>query len=117
MAAIDDSRRTRAHVDGILLALVFGMAVFGVVAVCVATFSPDSDQNASFLNHVVNSSYALKQCLFLMLAPLVVGVITVFPHDLLRRRAEVMLLSPASRAPAEPRVSAGGRRRRRRPGR
>ena len=89
MAAIDDSRRTRAHVDGILLALVFGMAVFGVVAVCVATFSPDSDQNASFLNHVVNSSYALKQCLFLMLAPLVVGVITVFPHDLLRRRSEL----------------------------
>lgn len=37
--------------------------------------------------------------------------------DWLRRRAEVMLLSPASRAPAEPRVSAGGRRRRRRPGR
>lgn len=35
--------------------------------------------------------------------------------DWLRRRAEVMLLSPASRAPAEPRVSAGGRRRR--PGR
>lgn len=28
--------------------------------------------------------------------------------DWLRRRAEVMLLSPASRAPAEPRVSAGG---------
>ena len=89
MAAIDDSRRTRAHVDGILLALVFGMAVFGVVAVCVATFSPDSDPDTSFLNHVVNSDSAMKQCLFLMLAPLVVGVITVFPHDLLRRRAEL----------------------------
>ena len=89
MAAIDDSRRTRAHVDGILLALVFGMAIFGVVAVCVATFSPDSDPDASFLNHVVNSDSAMKQCLFLMLAPLVVGVITVFPHDLLRRRAEL----------------------------
>ena len=89
MAAIDDSRRTRAHVDGILLALVFGMAVFGVVAVCVATFSPSSAQDASFLNHVVESEYAMKQCLFLLLAPLVVGVITVFPHDLLRRRAEL----------------------------
>ena len=89
MAAIDDSRRTRAHVDGILLALVFGMAVFGVVAVCVATFSPSSAQDASFLNHVVESDYAMKQCLFLLLAPLVVGVITVFPHDLLRRRAEL----------------------------
>ena len=90
MAATDDSRRTRAHVDGILLALVFAMAVFGVVAVCVATFSPDSDPDASFLNHVVESSFAMRQCLFLMLAPLVVGVITVFPHDVLRRRAELL---------------------------
>ncbi len=90
MAAIDDSRRTRAHVDVILLALVFAMAIFGVVAVCVATFSPDSDPDASFLNHIVESSYAMRQCLFLLLAPLVVGVITVFPHDLLRRRAELL---------------------------
>ena len=86
---ISENRHARAHVDGILIALVFAMSVFGVVAVCVATFSPDSASEASFLNRVFESSYAAKQCLFLLVAPLAVGVIMAFPYDILRRRAEL----------------------------
>ncbi len=74
--------------DGVLIALVFAMSLFGIVAVCVATFSPQSSQNASFLNRVFESSYASKQCLFILMAPLVIGVIMAFPYDVLRRRAE-----------------------------
>ncbi|MBR6165621.1 MAG: rod shape-determining protein RodA [Clostridia bacterium] len=89
MTVTDENRRSRAHVDGILIALVFAMSLFGVVAVCVATFSPGSDTEASFLNHIFESSYALRQCLFLLAAPLVVGVIMAFPYDILRQRAEL----------------------------
>ena len=64
------------------------MSLFGVVAVCVATYSPDSTSDTTFLNHIVESSYAMRQCLFLLVAPLVVGVIMAFPFDVLRRRAE-----------------------------
>ena len=85
---ITENRHARAHVDGILIAMVFSMALFGVIAVCVATFSPDSSTDGSLLNHIFESSYAERQCLFLLLAPLVVGVITAFPFDILRRRAE-----------------------------
>ena len=88
LSATEENRRSRAHVDVVLLALVFAMSLFGVVCVCVATYSPDSPSDTSFLNHIVESSYALRQCLFLLVAPLVVGVITVFPYDSLRRRAE-----------------------------
>ena len=75
--------------DGLLIALVFGMALFGIVAVCVATYSPQSAVNASFLNHVFESDYTKKQCLFVLMAPLVVGVIMAFPYDILLRRAEL----------------------------
>ncbi len=75
--------------DGVLIALVFAMSLFGIVAVCVATFSPQSSTNTSFLNHVFESSYATRQCLFVLMAPLVIGVIMAFPYDVLRRRAEV----------------------------
>ncbi|MCR5295889.1 MAG: rod shape-determining protein RodA [Clostridiales bacterium] len=88
MTGTEENRRSRAHVDGVLIALVFAMSLFGVVAVCVATFSPNSTADTSFLNHVFESSYAMRQCLFLLIAPLVVGVIMAFPYDLLRRRAE-----------------------------
>ena len=75
--------------DGILIAMVFGMALFGIVAVCVATYSPQSTADTSFLNHVFESDYTKKQCLFVLIAPLVVGVIMAFPFDILRRRAEL----------------------------
>ena len=90
MNVTESNRRSRAHVDVVLLAMVFAMSIFGVVAVCVATYSPDSTKDTSFLNHVVESSYTMRQCLFLLVAPLVVGVITVFPFDYLRRRAELI---------------------------
>ena len=88
MTVTEENRRSRAHTDGILLALVFTMSLFGVVAVCVATYSSDSTSDTTFLNHIVESSYAMRQCLFLLVAPLVIGVIMAFPFDVLRRRAE-----------------------------
>ena len=75
--------------DGVLIALVFAMSLFGIIAVCVATYSPQSTSDTSFLNHIFESSYATRQCLFVLMAPLVIGVIMAFPFDLLRRRAEV----------------------------
>ena len=89
MTVTDENRHSRAHVDIVLIALVFGMSLFGIVAVCVATFSPGSDTEASFLNHIFESSYATRQGLFMLIAPLVVGVIMAFPYEILRQRAEL----------------------------
>lgn len=86
---ITENRHSRARIDGVLLALVFGMSLFGIIAVCVATYSPQSTSDTSFLNHIFESDYAKNQCLFILMAPLVIGVIAAFPYDLLRRRAEV----------------------------
>ncbi|MBR2664340.1 MAG: FtsW/RodA/SpoVE family cell cycle protein, partial [Clostridia bacterium] len=86
---ITENRHSRAHVDLVLIAMVFAMAPFGIVAVCVATYSPQSSSDTSFLNHVFESDYAKKQCLFVLVAPLVIGVIMAFPFDILRRRAEI----------------------------
>jgi rod shape determining protein RodA len=86
---ITENRHSRAHIDGILIAMVFAMSLFGIVAVCVATYSPQSVSDTSFLNHIFESSYAKRQCLFVLVAPLVIGVITAFPFDVLRRRAEL----------------------------
>lgn len=87
---IAENRRARAHVDKTLLLLVFSMAIFGVLAVCVATFTPDSNPDEPLLNHIVNSSYAMRQCIFLFLAPFVVAVIMNIPYDFLRRRTELI---------------------------
>ena len=52
---ITENRHSRARIDGVLLALVFGMSLFGIIAVCVATYSPQSTSDTSFLNHIFES--------------------------------------------------------------
>ena len=88
---ISDVSRSKAKTDAVLIILVAAMSVFGIVAVTVASFTPGSNPDISFLNHVTESSYAMRQCLFVFIvAPLVVGVIMNIPYDFLRRRAELL---------------------------
>ena len=87
---IAENRRVRAHVDKTLLVLVFAMAVFGVLAVCVATYSPEASSDAPILNHIVESNYAVRQCIFLFMAPFIITVIINIPYDFMRRRTELI---------------------------
>ncbi len=81
---IAENRRARAHIDIPLILLVSMMSVFGVLAVCVATFSTNSTAE-SWLAHIVESSSAMRQCFFLMLAPIIVVVIVNIPFHVIRR--------------------------------
>lgn len=82
---IAENRRSRAHTDKTLLVLVFGMAIFGVLSVCIATYSTSSSSDMSLLNHIVNSSFAVNQCIFLAIAPFIILVVSSVPTDFLRR--------------------------------
>lgn len=86
---INESRRSRAHFDMPLTLLVFGLAAFGVLSVSVATFSTSSAAEDTLLNYIVASYYGMRQAIFFFIAPIVVGVITYFPYELIRRRSMV----------------------------
>lgn len=86
---IAELRRTRAHTDWPLILLVAAMSMFGVLAVCIATYSPTSTAT-TLLGHIVESSSAMKQCFFLLLAPVVVIIIMNFPYDLMRRSTDLI---------------------------
>ena len=81
---IAENRRARAHIDIPLILLVSAMSIFGVLAVCVATYSPSSTAQ-TWLAHIVESSSAMRQCFFLMLAPVIVTVILNIPFHIIRR--------------------------------
>lgn len=82
---IVENRRARAHLDIPLLIMVFSMAVFGILAIAVATYSPDSTSDTSLLNHIVESGSALRQCLYLLIAPVILSVLINIPYAALRR--------------------------------
>ena len=81
---IADNRRTRAHTDWPLILLVAGLSLFGVIAVCVATYSTDSTAE-SLLAHILESDSARRQCFFLLLAPVIVTVLMNIPYHLFKR--------------------------------
>ena len=83
---VNESRRSRAHFDWILMVLVFTLAAFGVLAVSIATFSTSSAVEDTLLNYIVNSYYGMRQSIFFFVAFAVVLFITyVPPYDFLRR--------------------------------
>ena len=81
---IAENRRARAHFDIPLVLLVGLMSIFGVLAVCVATYSTTSTAE-TWLTHILESSSARRQCFFLMLAPIIVAVIVNIPFHIIRR--------------------------------
>ena len=86
---INESRRSRAHLDLPLVLLVFGLAAFGVLAVSVATFSTSSAEEDTLLNYIVASYYGLRQSIFFLISPVIIGVITYFPYECIRRRSSL----------------------------
>lgn len=84
---INESRRSRAHFDLPLVLMIFGLAAFGVLAVSVATFSTSSEVEDTLLNYIVASYYGLRQAIFFIISPIIIGVITFFPYEFIRRRS------------------------------
>lgn len=84
---INESRRSRAHFDIPLVLLVFGLAAFGVLSVSVATFSTSSQVEDTLLNYIVASYYGMRQAIFFLISPVIIGVITYFPYEFIRRRS------------------------------
>lgn len=83
------TRRSRAHFDIPLTLLIFSLAAFGVLSVSLATFSTESTMEDTLLNYIVASHYGLRQAIFFLISPIVIGVITFFPYEFIRRRSQL----------------------------
>ena len=79
-----EDRRTRAHLDILLLIITYALAVFGVYCIAIATFNPDKGTDLSVLNYILNSSSASWQAIFCLVSPIVLGFLVAIPYELLR---------------------------------
>lgn len=88
---IVESKRTRAHTDWFLIILVMSMSVIGIGAVAVATFSTTSEATTPLM-HIVESSYAMRQSLFVLIAPVIMTVMINIPYHWFRRTARPLYI-------------------------
>lgn len=84
---MNETRASRAHFDFILTALVFALAAIGVLSVSVATFSTSSSAEDTIFNYIVTSHYGMRQAIFFLISPIIIGVITYFPYEFIHRRS------------------------------
>ena len=90
---IVEDRRARAHLDIPLIVMVFSLALFSILAVSVATFSTSSEAGQSLLNYITDSTYAMRQCLFVAVAPLIIAALLSVPFDFYYRHCGIAYLA------------------------
>ena len=86
----ETSKRSRAHFDWPLLAVVYALSIFGVLCITIATYEVDVSDGLPLLNKILNSRSGMWQSIFLLVSPIVIGVIMAVPTEIFRARARLI---------------------------
>ncbi len=82
--------------DWFLIILVMLLSLFGVFCVAVATYSTSSSSDVPTLNHIVESSYAMRQSLYVLIAPIILSVMINVPYHWFKRLARFLFVLATS---------------------
>lgn len=85
----ESRRRSRGHFDWSLLLVVYALSILGILCITMATYDVDT-ADAPILNKVLASRSGMWQSIFLMVSPIVIGVIMAIPTELFRARARLI---------------------------
>ena len=81
--------RSRGHFEWSILAVVYALSILGIICITMATYDVDT-ADAPILNKVLASRSGMWQSIFLLVSPIVLGVIMAIPTELFRARARLI---------------------------
>ncbi len=87
------NRREQSHFDWQLLVPVYGLAIFGIFAIAIATFDPDLGTDLSPLNYIINSYNSRWQAIFCLVSPVVIAVVMAVPYEVYRINARLLYIA------------------------
>ena len=82
-------RRTEGGFDWSLVAAVYLISGFGLLCIAMARYDPSVSAGMPLLNKILASRSGQWQAIFLLISPVIIGVIAAFPTDLIRTRARL----------------------------
>ena len=85
----ESRRRSRGHFDWTLLVVVYALSILGILCITMATYDVDT-ADAPILNKVLASRSGMWQSIFLLVSPVVIGVVMAIPTELYRARARLI---------------------------
>lgn len=85
----ESRRRTQAHFDWPLLVAVYALSLFGLYCITMATYDPDVSADLPLLNKILNSRSSTWQSIFLLVSPVIIGVVMAIPTEIIRTRTQL----------------------------
>ena len=82
-------RRSQAHFDWPLLVAVYALAALGILCITMATYDASVNGDQPLLNKILSSRSGMWQSIFLMVSPVVIGVIMAIPTEIYKARARL----------------------------
>lgn len=83
-------RRSQAHFDWPLLVVVYALSFLGILCITMATYDIDVSADVPLLNKILNSRSGMWQSIFLLISPIVIGVIMAIPTEFIRARTRLI---------------------------
>ena len=86
-----ESRRNReGRFDWPLVLVVYALAFFGILCIAMARYQPSVSEGKPLLNKILDNRSSLWQSIFVLVSPVVVGVIVAIPTEIFRARARLV---------------------------
>ena len=88
---MSETRRNReGHFDWPLVVVVYALSIFGVLCITMATYVPSVSEDLPLLNKILVSRSGMWQSIFLLVSPIIIGVIVAIPTEVIRTRTRLV---------------------------
>ena len=88
---MSESRRNReGRFDWPLVLVVYALALFGIFCIAMARYVPSESEGLPLLNKILNNRSSMWQSIFVLVSPIVIGVIVAIPTEIFRARARLV---------------------------
>ena len=73
-----------------IVIVVYALSIFGILCITMATYVPSVSQDLPLLNKVLASRSGMWQSIFLLVSPMIIGVIVAVPTEFIRGRTRLV---------------------------
>ena len=86
-----ETRGTReGRFDWPLVIAVYGLSIFGLLCIAMARYVPSQSEGLPLLNKILNNRSSMWQSIFILVSPIIVGVIVAIPTEFIKARVRLV---------------------------
>ena len=86
-----ETRGTReGRFDWPLVIAVYGLSFFGLLCIAMARYVPSQSEGLPLLNKILNNRSSMWQSIFILVSPIIVGVIVAIPTEFIKARVRLV---------------------------